>query len=103
MKKIVSKKELKELKDELRQHGVIEVIDAQNVKEYLRKKRKKIDRVNEEIYNVEDNLEEHDEILKMLSSNTEKSNMLIRELSNKKIQDNDISIDKIDWKNVKTF
>jgi hypothetical protein len=101
--KVLSPLRMKEITAELRELGVGEVIDAQNVSSFIRKKRKgssdseKIDHNNDMVK------KENDDFLEALSLGKEKSLDLLHKLSEKKIKENDITIDQIDWKNVKTF
>ena len=101
----LSKKELESKKKDLRKDGVSEVIDAQNVKEYVRRKRKKDGFESEDRYNMEETEEESeltDEVLDKLSIPHNDHKKLEEKIRQNKTKTK-ISIDQIDWKNVRTF
>jgi len=106
----LSKKDLEKKRLELMKEGVDEVVDAQNFHEYSIKKRKlknsgnKNNEENDEIF--ENSLiDEHEyiknDILNHLSLKKDDQIKLLLKLNSK--NKTDVSINDINWKNVKTF
>jgi len=100
----LSDKELKRAQSELMKEGVSEVIDAQNVKDYIRKKRMKQGNAESGAYNrtvaVQD---EEPDLLEQFAMGEQEREAILRELSNNTKKKDDTSIEEIDWKNVRTF
>lgn len=95
---------MRTIRKNLEADGIHDVIDAQNVREYIRQKRKKGRKDEEEAYNVRDvGTDPHDEVLDKLSLSDEESKALFHMLQDNSIRKDDTSIEEIDWKNVQTF
>lgn len=94
---------MKEISRELISQGIGEVIDAQNIRAYIRKKKGISIKTDDAAYNMEEYIQDEDNTLEALSLSSEKKEALLRELSENKIKEKNLTIDQIDWKKVKTF
>lgn len=101
----LSKKELEIKKKELLKNGIMEVIDSQNIRDYIIKKRLKNNSSYEENKFIQDDEinEISDEVLDKLSTSSKDIINKINKLDLNPKYDNKITIDQIDWNNVKTI